>query len=43
MLAEHINGFERRDLRDFDKPRKCAYQKEMIDSNEQAKEMGQPK
>ena len=43
MLAEHLDGLERDDLCDVDKPHKHAYQKEKIESNEQSKEGGQPK
>ena len=37
------DGLERNDICDFEKPRKRAYQKEKIESNEQSKEGGQPK
>ena len=43
ILAEHLDGFEMNDFRDFDKPHKRAYQKEKIESNEQSKEGGKPK
>ena len=43
MLAEHLDGLERNDFSDFDKPRKRVYQKRKIESNEQSKEEGQPK
>ena len=42
-LAEHLDGLERNDFCDFDKPRKRACQKGKIESNEQSKEGGQPK
>ena len=41
--AEHLDGLEKNDFCDFDKPQKRAYQKEKIESNEQTKEGGQPK
>ena len=41
--AEHLDGLERNDFCDFDKPHKRAYQKEKTESNEQSKEGGQPK
>ena len=40
---EHLDGLERNDFCDFDKPQKRAYQKEKIESNEQSKEGGQAK
>ena len=43
ILAEHLEGLERNDFCDFEKPRKRAYQKGKIESNEQSKEGGQPK
>ena len=43
ILEEHLDGIERNDFCDFDKPRKRAYQKKKIKSNEQSKEGGQPK
>ena len=43
ILAKHLDGLERNNFCDFDKPRKRAYQKEEIESNEQSKEGGQPK
>ena len=43
ILVEHLDGLERSDFCDFDKPRKRAYQKGKIESNEQNKEGGQPK
>ena len=43
ILAEHLDGLERKGFCDFDKPQKRAYQKEKIESNEQSKEGGQPK
>ena len=43
ILAEHLNGLEGNDFCDFDKPRKHAYQKGKIESNEQSKKGGQPK
>ena len=41
--AEHLDGLERNDFYHFDKPRKRAYHKGKIESNEQSKEGGQPK
>ena len=38
ILAEHIDGLERSDFCDFDKPHQRAYHKEKIESNEQSKE-----
>ena len=43
ILVEHLDGLERNDFSDFDKPRKRAYQKGMIESKEQSKEGGRPK
>ena len=43
ILAEYLDELERNGFCDFDKPRKRAYQKEKIKSNEQSKEGGQPK
>ena len=43
ILAEHLDGLEMNDFCDFDKPRKRAYQKGKIESNEQSKVGGQPK
>ena len=43
ILVEHFDGLERNDFCDFDKPRKRAYPKGKIESNEQSKEGGQPK
>ena len=43
MLAEHLDGLERDDFCDFDRPQKRTYQKGKIESNEQNKEGGQPK
>ena len=43
ILAEHLDGLERNDFCDFDKPRKRACQKGKIESNKQSKERGQPK
>ena len=43
ILAEHLDGLKRNDVCDFDKPRKRAYQKGKIESNEQSKDGGQPK
>ena len=43
ILSEHPNGLERNNLCNFDKPQKCACQKEKIESSEQSKEGGQPK
>ena len=37
ILAEHLDGLKRNDFCDFDKPRKRAYQKGKIESNEQSK------
>ena len=42
-LAEHLDGLERSDFCDIDKPRKRAYAKGKIESNEQSEEGGQPK
>ena len=39
---EHLDGLERNDFGDFDKPCKRAYQKAKMESNEQSKEGGQP-
>ena len=41
ILAKHLDGLERNDFCDFEKPRKCACQKGKIESNEQSKE-GRP-
>ena len=43
ILVEHLDGLERSSFCDFDKPRKRAYQKGKIESNELSKEGGQPK
>ena len=43
VLVEHLDGRERNDFCDFDKPHKRAYHKEKIEYNEQSKEGGQPK
>ena len=43
ILAEHLDELERSDFCDFDKPRKLAYQKGKIESNELSKKGGQPK
>ena len=43
ILAEHLDGLERNDFCDFDKPHKRAYQKEKIESNDQSKKEGQSK
>ena len=43
ILAGHLDGLERSEFCDFDKPRKRAYQKGKIEFNEQSKEGGQPK
>ena len=43
ILAEHLDELENSNFCNFDKPRKRAYQKEMIESNEQSKKGGQPK
>ena len=40
---EHLDGLERNDFCDFDKPHKRACQKGKIESKEQSKEGGQPK
>ena len=40
---EHLDGLERSNVCDFDKPRKRVYQKGKIEFNEQSKEGGQPK
>ena len=42
IFAEHLDGLERSDFGDFDKPRKRAYQKGKIEFNEQSKEESQP-
>ena len=41
--AECLNRLERNGFCDFGKPRKVAYQKRKIESNEQSKEIGQSK
>ena len=38
-----LDGLERNDFCDFEKPQKRAYQKGKIESNEQSKEGRQPK
>ena len=38
ILVEHLNGLEKNDFGDFDKPRKRAYQKGKIEFNEQRRE-----
>ena len=43
ILAEHLDGLERNDFCDFERPHKRAYQKGKIESNEQSKDGGQPK
>ena len=43
ILEEHLDGLERSDFCDFDKPRKRAYQKGKIRSNEQSRKRGQLK
>ena len=43
ILVEHLNGLERNDFCDFDKPCKHVYQNGKIESNEQSKEKGQLK
>ena len=40
---EHLDGLQRNNFCDFDKPQKCTYQKEKIESNKQSKEGGQLK
>ena len=42
-LVEHLDGLERNDFCDFDKPRKCGYHKGKIECNKQSKEGGQLK
>ena len=39
IFAEHIDGLKSSDICDFEKPRKCANRKGMIESNEHSKEM----
>ena len=39
--CEHLDGLERNNFCDFDKPRKRARQKRKIGSNEQSKKGGQ--
>ena len=43
ILMEHLNKLERNGFCVFDKLRKCAYQKEKIESKEQSKKGGQTK
>ena len=43
ILAQHLGRLERSDFCNFEKPRKRAYQKRKIESNEQSKEGRQPK
>ena len=43
ILVEHLDGLERNDFCDFDKPRKRACQKGKIESNERNKKGGQPR
>ena len=43
ILAEHLDGLERNDFCDFDRPQKRAYQKGKIEFNEQSKVRGLPK
>ena len=43
ILEEHLDGLERSDFCDFERPHKRAYQKGKIESIEQSKEGGQPK
>ena len=43
ILAEHLDGLERNDFCDFEKPQKRVYQKGKVESNEQSKEGGQLK
>ena len=38
ILVKHLDGVEKSDFCNFEKSRKCAFQKEKIDSNEQSKE-----
>ena len=38
ILAEHLDGLERNDFYDFDKPCKHVYQKGKIESNKKSKE-----
>ena len=42
ILAEHLDGLERNDFCDFEKPQKRFYQKGKIESNKQSKEEDQP-
>ena len=43
ILAEHLDGLERSDFCNFEKPHKHVYQKGKIESNEQSKKEDQPK
>ena len=43
ILAEHLDGLERHDVSNFEKPHKRAWPKGKIESNEQSKKGGQPK
>ena len=43
ILEEHLDGLEKNDFCDFEKPGKRACQKGKIESNEQSKEEGPPK
>ena len=43
ILTEHLDRLERNNFCDFDKPRKRAYQKEKIESNEQRREASRNK
>ena len=43
ILAKHLDGIEKSNSCDFDKPRKRAHQKGKVESNEQSKEGGHPK
>ena len=43
ILAVHLDGLEKNDFCNFEKPDKRAYHKGKLRSNEQSKEGGQPK
>ena len=43
ILAKHLDGLERNDFCDFEKPHKRVYQKGKIESNEQSIDGGQSK
>ena len=43
ILAAHLDGLERNDYCDFEKPHKRVHQKGKIESNKQGKDVGQPK